>query len=95
MRYLENSYDKTRLKIDEATHLRRIYEDIKKKLEVVSCITFISFLNKVHGLKWLFELHNLLSYLLSFHLLCLNAEVLTFNSNVTETIQVYLRNTRY
>ncbi|XP_052790334.1 outer dynein arm-docking complex subunit 3-like [Mya arenaria] len=34
MRYLENSYDKTRLKIDEATHLRRIYEDIKKKLEV-------------------------------------------------------------
>ena len=37
MRYLENSYDKTRLKIDEATHLRRIYEDIKKKLEVVSC----------------------------------------------------------
>lgn len=35
MRYLENSYDKTKLKIDEATHLRRIYEDIKKKLEVV------------------------------------------------------------
>ncbi|XP_060602544.1 outer dynein arm-docking complex subunit 3-like isoform X2 [Ruditapes philippinarum] len=34
MRYLENSYDKTKLKIDEATHLRRIYEDIKKKLEV-------------------------------------------------------------
>ncbi|XP_052222822.1 outer dynein arm-docking complex subunit 3-like isoform X2 [Dreissena polymorpha] len=34
MRYLENSYDKTRLKIDEATHLCRIYEDIKKKLEV-------------------------------------------------------------
>lgn len=34
MRYLENSCDKTRLKIDEATHLRRIYEDIKKKLEV-------------------------------------------------------------
>lgn len=36
MRYLENSYDKTKLKIDEATHLRRIYDDIKKKLEVVS-----------------------------------------------------------
>lgn len=34
MRYLENSYDKTKLKNDEATHLRRIYEDIKKKLEV-------------------------------------------------------------
>lgn len=34
MRYLENCYDKTKLKIDEATHLRRIYEDIKKKLEV-------------------------------------------------------------
>lgn len=34
MRYLENSYDKTKLKIDEATHLRRIYEDIKRKLEV-------------------------------------------------------------
>ncbi|KAL3870343.1 hypothetical protein ACJMK2_038417 [Sinanodonta woodiana] len=34
MRYLENSYDKCQLKIDEATHLRRIYEDIKKKLEV-------------------------------------------------------------
>jgi hypothetical protein len=36
MRYLENSYDKTKLKIDEATHLQRIYEDIKRKLEVVS-----------------------------------------------------------
>lgn len=35
MRYLENSYDKTKLKIDEAIHLQRIYEDIKKKLEVV------------------------------------------------------------
>ncbi|XP_033763026.1 coiled-coil domain-containing protein 151-like [Pecten maximus] len=34
MRYLENSYDKTSLKIDEAMHLKRIYEDIKKKLEV-------------------------------------------------------------
>lgn len=34
MRYLENSYDKTKLKNDEATHLRRIYEDIKRKLEV-------------------------------------------------------------
>ncbi|XP_048773506.1 outer dynein arm-docking complex subunit 3-like [Ostrea edulis] len=34
MRYLENSYDKTKLKIDEATHLKRIYEDIKRKLEV-------------------------------------------------------------
>lgn len=36
MRYLENSYDKTKLKIDEASHLKRIYEDIKRKLEVVS-----------------------------------------------------------
>ncbi|XP_011429872.1 outer dynein arm-docking complex subunit 3-like [Crassostrea angulata] len=34
MRYLENSYDKTKLKIDEASHLKRIYEDIKRKLEV-------------------------------------------------------------
>ncbi|KAL5012564.1 hypothetical protein ScPMuIL_011115 [Solemya velum] len=34
MRYLENSYDKTRLKLDEATHLKRIYDDIKRKLEV-------------------------------------------------------------
>ncbi|KAK3092525.1 hypothetical protein FSP39_004008 [Pinctada imbricata] len=34
MRYLENSYDKTKLKMDEATHLKRIYEDIKRKLEV-------------------------------------------------------------
>lgn len=34
MRYLENSYDKTKLKIDEACHLKRIYEDIKRKLEV-------------------------------------------------------------
>ena len=39
MRYLENSYDKTKLKIDEATHLKRIYEDIKRKLEVV-CYLF-------------------------------------------------------
>lgn len=41
MRYLENSYDKTKLKIDEATHLRRIYEDIKRKLEVVSSVSQI------------------------------------------------------
>uniref|UniRef100_A0A8W8LI25 ODAD1 central coiled coil region domain-containing protein n=1 Tax=Magallana gigas TaxID=29159 RepID=A0A8W8LI25_MAGGI len=31
MRYLENSYDKTKLKIDEASHLKRIYEDISKE----------------------------------------------------------------
>lgn len=44
MRYLENSYDKTKLKIDEASHLKRIYEDIKRKLEVVS--------QDIHRLEW-------------------------------------------
>ncbi|VDI11739.1 Hypothetical predicted protein [Mytilus galloprovincialis] len=32
LRYLENSYDKTKLKMDEATHLYRIYQDINRKL---------------------------------------------------------------
>lgn len=36
LRYLENSYDKTKLKMDEATHLYRIYQDINRKLCVVS-----------------------------------------------------------
>lgn len=48
MRYLENSYDKTKLKIDEATHLRRIYEDIKKKLEV-EAEKFPSILDAMEG----------------------------------------------
>ena len=34
LRYLENSYDKTKLKMDEATHLYRIYQDINRKLQV-------------------------------------------------------------
>lgn len=33
MRYLENNYDKTKLKNDEANHLRCIYIDIKRRLE--------------------------------------------------------------
>lgn len=36
MRYFENSYDKIKFKIDEVFYLKRIYEDIKRKLEVVS-----------------------------------------------------------
>lgn len=36
---MENSYDKTKLKMDEATHLYRIYQDINRKLQVV-CILF-------------------------------------------------------
>ena len=42
MRYLENSYDKTKLKEAEADHLGRIYREIKDKLEVVGFIYVIA-----------------------------------------------------
>lgn len=40
MRYLENCYDKTEMKFNEGGHLKRIYDDIKRKLEVVRIILF-------------------------------------------------------